>query len=403
MADQFAVMAMDEEEDDFREVAHCGGKVTFGIDTDENGTRGYSVGYSVNSPKPMALFAVYALPQGLPCGDIQLGGIGDRWNPPPYPDCIAVFIGSDSHGRFGHQCPECGGYWRSSGAPSRWKMSCPYCGVRGGTWQFLTPAQHRYVAHYADTLMAALASDEKKFEVVIDMDAASDASQIAKPDFYYAGQTQQTDFCCETCSAQNDIKGQYGYCSICGTRNNAHRLGEELAALRARMNEDKVSPSDALKSAVSAYDSCCRNFVSELVEKVALTEARKSRLSTMLFHKLESVKEIESIFDIRLIKGIEADLDFMRMMFQRRHAFEHDGGQATERYVKESGDTTVTLGALIRENRENVHRLIGLLNRMATNFANGFHELFPPEEKPMAIKRECEERKKRRRGNASDI
>jgi len=50
-----------------------------------------------------------------------------------------VFIGSDSRGLFGHQCPACKGYWRSKAVPALWKLTCPYCGMGGETHQFLTP------------------------------------------------------------------------------------------------------------------------------------------------------------------------------------------------------------------------------------------------------------------------
>lgn len=389
---------MAKEQDDFREVAHCGGQVTFSIKTDDDGVRSYSMGYRASRPNAMAFFAVYALPDGLACGDIQLGGVGTPWNPPPYPHCVAVFIGSDSHGRFGHQCPECDRYWRSSGAPSRWRMSCPYCGVRGATWQFLTPAQQKYVSHYCATLMKALSSDEKNFEVVIDLDAASDAALIDKPDFYYAGQTQQTKFLCGLCNGENDIKGQYGYCSTCGTRNNAQMLSDDLDALRGKLNDGSTSPADGLKMAVSAFDSCCRNLTGQLVERVPLTAARQNRLKGMLFHGVEGAqRDVKAVFDIDLFDRIpQVDIAFVRMMFQRRHAFEHDGGHATHKYISESGDTSVAEGALIRENRENVHRLIGLLNRMAGNFSSGFHDLFPPEEKPAAYAADFKQRQQRR-------
>ncbi len=387
---------MADQHDDFREVAHCGGKVTFEIRTDENGVRAFSVGYSGSSANPMSLFGVYALPQGIACGDIELGGIGQPWNAPPFPDCVPVLIGSDSHGKFGHECPQCKGYWRSSGASSRWPTTCAYCAVRGATWQFLTGAQRRHVSYYCRALMDALASEEAAIDVVIDMDAASDAATVPKPEFYYGGQTQQTTFICEACGGWNDVKGRYGYCSACGTRNNAQILKADLDGLRERLNDGRSVPPDALKSAVSASDSCCRNLVAQLTERVPLTAARRNRLSAMLFHGIDPATDLRTFLDIDLLHGIDAKgIAFLRMMFQRRHAFEHDGGHATARYIAESGDTSVAEGSLIRESRENVHQLIGLLNRMAGNFSRGFHELFPPEEKPVSYERNRQERLKR--------
>jgi hypothetical protein len=76
-------------------------------------------------------------------------------------------------------------------------------------------------------------------------------------------------------------------------------------------------------------------------------------------------------------KGMSADLTFIRLMLQRRHVFEHEGGVATRRYIEESGDSSMAEGTLIRENAENVHRLAGCLTRLATNFGSGFNEIIP--------------------------
>ena len=70
------------EFNEFQEIAHCGGKITFHIQT-EGGRPSYSVEFSHSRPTPSAIFAVYALPQGIPVDDIELGGIGQPWNQPP--------------------------------------------------------------------------------------------------------------------------------------------------------------------------------------------------------------------------------------------------------------------------------------------------------------------------------
>jgi hypothetical protein len=265
-------------------------------------------------------------------------------------------------------------------------MSCPYCGIKGYAWQFLTRAQEAYVRHYVRTLLNGIDSDQKDLKIEIDMDAVGDAAATPKPEFYYAGEQQQTRFSCSECGSWNDIKGQFGYCTACGARNNAQRLADDLAELRVKLNEGTSAPEDALRSAVSKFDSCCRNFVAQLCERVPMTERRRAALEKKLFHGLEDAAEtLRGSSDIDIFSSVDpADIAFLRMMFCRRHVFEHDGGQATARYLEESGDTSVTQGTLIRETRENVHRLIGLLNRMAGNFEAGFHALFPLEEKPVA-------------------
>ncbi|OTP74276.1 hypothetical protein [Caballeronia sordidicola] len=42
----------------------------------------------------------------------------------------------------------------------------------------------------------------------------------------------------------------------------------------------------------------------------------------------------------------------MARWFHRRHVYEHNGGEVDERYLKESGDTTVWLKQHIHETQE---------------------------------------------------
>jgi hypothetical protein len=182
----------------------------------------------------MHMIAVYALPQGVPVAAIELGGIGQPFNPPPIPGCLQVFIGSDSEGKFGHNCPACGGYWRSG----PWSNVCPYCGIRAEGFQFLSAAQQRYVQEYCKVLAQALHSD-KDGETVIDMDAVADAvgKEGEKPAFYMSDESQQRKFTCGACDEFNDILGRFGYCSRCGTRNDLTDFKEQTApAIRKRLN-----------------------------------------------------------------------------------------------------------------------------------------------------------------------
>ena len=133
---------------DFREIAHSGGKIIFDISADSDGRTQFRVTFTGSRPVPMSMFGVYALPQGIPVGTIRLGGIGQPWNPPPHPSCLPVFLASDSEGYFGHECPNCGKYWRS-GTLVR---VCPYCRAQGEASDFLKPAHLAYVRHYARTL-----------------------------------------------------------------------------------------------------------------------------------------------------------------------------------------------------------------------------------------------------------
>lgn len=381
---------------EFEEIANCGGTVTFTIRTGVDGGRSYQVGFSSSRPVPMVLIGIYALPQGIPVDTIQMGGIGKPWNPPPVPNCIPVMIGSDSTGHFGHSCPKCGGYWRSGA----WASVCPYCGFRAAAHEFLSEAQIRYVRHYCEVLASALEGNDG--DVKIDMDAVADATGMEgeRPAFYVSDQSQQRKFKCKACDEFNDILGRFGYCASCGTRNDIVDFEvETIAAIRTQLN-DGAAPEECLRNAISAFDSVVAQFAKEFVRYVPMTQRRASRLKGQRFHNPEELRKvILDWFDIDIADGIKSmEWSSTVRMFHRRHIYEHNGGEVDQKYLNDSGDSSVRLKQHIRETREGVHEVLGSLVKMARNLHNGFHQLMPAIQGPIA----AFEARKARMGNYSE-
>lgn len=367
---------------EFEEIGHSGGKITFCIVTDQDGQQKYQVTISGDRPVPATWIAVYALPIGVPVESIQLGGIGQRWNPPPFPGCLPVFIASDSEGKFGHDCPGCGSYWR--GGP--WPNLCPYCGTRAAGFQFLSKAQLRYVRHYCEVLSNALHS-KVEGEVVIDMDVVADAvgKDAEKPAFYVSEQSQQRKFICNACGGFNDILGRFGYCSSCGTRNDLVDFEEQtVPTIRDRLNSGGL-PEDCVRDAVASFDSFMAQVAKELAKFVPLTERRRRRLMTQSFHNLHEVSTtFQDWFEIDVCASMRDDeCRVVGLMFHRRHVYEHNGGEVDQKYLDNSGDATVRLKQHIHETRQGAHDLLSSLVKMARNVHGTFHELIPPIPEPI--------------------
>jgi hypothetical protein len=390
------------EYEDFEEIAHCGGQATFHIRCDVDGQRSYSIGFRHRSPRPAAVIGIYALaPHGIPVADVQMGGIGQPGSPPLPKDCFLVFLGSDSHQRWGHQCPGCSGYFRNGNHSAVYPLTCPYCGLRDAAHCFLTDAQRAYVQHYLATLLGGLEElvPGMERELVIDMDAVvNQTADQPRPEFYYASETQQTRYTCEKCGEFNDIRGRYGYCASCGWRNNIATLKKSFAAMRESLNAGHLSPEATVRSAVSEFDACCRDIVVQLTRRIPMKPGRRSDLERLVFHDVESpaIAAMKSLSDIDILRGLGGELRFLKMMMHRRHVFEHNAGVADERYVRMSGDPGAREGVLIRETQANAHRLINNLVRMAENLESDFHEIFSPTE--WLIKHHLKRKERMRRG-----
>ena len=382
---------------EFQEIAHCGGQITIHTKTDERGHRLVSFGVRHSRPTAAAWFAIIADDVGRPIATMRFGGLADPPpGPPPEAHGYTVFIASDSEGLFGHQCPRCKEYWRSDGAPAEWLMTCPYCALRTGAHNFLTDAQRKYVASCCLRFEEIIHSDLIG-ESVIDMDAIADAvSEEKKPEFYYAEQRQQKYFTCTACRGGNDILGRYGYCSVCGTHNGLQELEADLVAARARIAAG--SHEGALSDMVSAFDSFARQLAKQLTARVPMRAKRKAALERALFHNLKPrAEELFAAFDIDLFENLKADdVAFITRMFLRRHVYEHNGGEVDERYITESGDTTVRPKQRIRESSESTLRATNVIEILGRNFKTGFDEIFPPVEAPIRY----EERRKQMIGQS---
>ena len=105
----------------------------------------------------------------------------------------------------------------------------------------------------------------------------------------------------------------------------------------------------------------------------------------MRFYDFQGVeRDMREIFDIPLAKSLtEDDRLFAKLMFHRRHVYEHLGGEADQKYINDSGENEVRVGQALRESIESAHRIPGIVHKMAYNVHSGFHEIFPVDRKPI--------------------
>ncbi|MCE5318084.1 MAG: hypothetical protein LLG04_12095 [Parachlamydia sp.] len=137
-----------------------------------------------------------------------------------------------------------------------------------------------------------------------------------------------------------------------------------------------------VKDAVSSFDSFARQVAKQLVVRVPMTPSRQKEWSKKLFHNLKPCGDsLQKVFDINIFKGLkDKDIRFACLMFFRRHVYEHNGGEADDKYIKESGDNSVRPKQMLHETTESAHKITRLITTMGRNLHDGFHQIFPPEE-----------------------
>jgi hypothetical protein len=377
---------MDEE---FRDIPISNVEIIFSVVTQSDGKRAYSTGLQFSRPGPLKVYGIWALHHGAPVGVLNFL----EEAPPPLPDCFQVLIATDEGAMWGRRCPHCSGYWRT-GTPSLMQRTvCSYCGKHSEAHECLSDAQRFYVEACCLLFRTVLDKKEDGRFTIMARKLLQGIELIdgdEPPPEFFVEKAKQTKFNCAACGNRNDILGRYGYCSSCGSRNDATMFEEDIRAVRDSLNAGSQVAS-ALKDAVDAFDTIGRNYANQLCCHVLMTSQRRVKWERTNFAQFNDVaRGLKRDFDIDILKGVdEADAAWVNLMFHRRHLYAHKGGIADQKYLDESGDTTVQLGQLIRETQENVHRLASSLVKIARNLHEGFHSIIPTHAEPIRYHREA--------------
>ena len=117
--------------------------------------------------------------------------------------------------------------------------------------------------------------------------------------------------------------------------------------------------------------------------------ARQKEWDKKLFHQLQACRDsLQSAFGIDLFKGIDLDEQkFITRMFHRRHVYEHNGGEVDEKYIADTGDTSVKVKQALHETETSAFDTANSILKMARNFHDGFHQIFPPEQKAIELRK----------------
>jgi hypothetical protein len=90
--------------------------------------------------------------------------------------------------------------------------------------------------------------------------------------------------------------------------------------------------------AVGAFDSMARQYAKQLAKWVPMKRQRRASLEGALFHNLQKAEDLKAWFGIDLFQGLgTGDAEFIRLMFHRRHVYEHNGGEVDQKYLATPG------------------------------------------------------------------
>jgi len=262
---------------------------------------------------------------------------------------IVVSFEPDKEGLTGRRCPDCGMYFKvkfGTGLPIDYHI-CPYCGYQASANEFFTNDQMGYAESVAiRELVKPLVDDLHRSFKSLERSTGGGFIQFKVsmkggrfPIKYYQERILETDVTCDNCGLVFSIYGVFSNCPDCNKLNARVIFDKSIEASKKRLelaSQDDINKnlrgellSDALKSAVSSFDSLGK----------ALRKKHPSRFPTKPKNLFQNISELNKALNDSFGREISDyttpnDFDFLFKMFQVRHIYEHNSGVIDDDFVR---------------------------------------------------------------------
>lgn len=308
---------------------------------------------------------------------------------------ITVRFDLDCDGYLDRQCPrsECLADFKVQA--EEWEnlvgdtARCPICGLEASKNQWFTPAQVDHInrtatAEFQRRFGRAMKRTARDFNqrsgpskglISVSMSVREARRTVSVPPA--AAEAMQQRVACAACGCRYASTGTSFFCPACGHNSavavfdaaiaSARKTLAQLPAIRSVMEEAQGSDAsqdlvrtileDRYAGLVAAYQPCAE-ILFRALPNAAATTVRKN-----VFQRLQESSDLWAAAAGRSYVDIlgEARFAALRIHFQRRHLFAHNGGVVDEEYVKKTGDTHWAVGARVVVRERDVEEVAAAL------------------------------------------
>jgi uncharacterized Zn finger protein (UPF0148 family) len=360
---------------EFQEIAHSGGKLELLFQEPDS----VALQFSSGTAGGMGLFQVGVSLDGKILEYWPIRGM-DMREPEPPSSMVPAFIISDRERLYGRTCPKCRSYFRTS-SPGKIGI-CPYCAHRDRNIAFTTKNQLQFINKIRESFIAAF---KEKHSITIDLDKLADELPENRPAWVYSEERQQNAFQCPNCKTNYDILGEYAGCPNCGKRNSLQVFERRVTEVEQQFTKadaeltvrhEREVEWEKLTRCISDFEAMARDIQSQLLLLPA-TPKRKKDIESLSFQSILKANDcLREWFGFEMLFHFsDEDKIFLNRMFNRRHILIHNGGRIDQKYLDNTGDTSVRLNQQIVVRSSEIRRLIPLLKKCAEYLFQGFESI----------------------------
>jgi Zn finger protein HypA/HybF involved in hydrogenase expression len=300
---------------------------------------------------------------------------------------ISVPMSADENGLFGRECPSCRMYFKIKPVSDLTTTQgiCPYCGYTDILGDFLTQDQRAYLESVAareflGPLLRDFADDLKRLETPSNGFIQLKISATV-PDFpiqFYQEKILETNVTCDTCGLVFSIYGVFSNCPDCGKLNARVIYDKSLDASNGKLvlsGDNTIDEhvradliKDALTGTVSAFDALGK----ALRAKHTAIPAKPNNL----FQNFLALDKVLATLTGKNISQFltPADSDFLFLIFQVRHIYEHNAGVIDSDFVAKLPAYAHQLGRKFPLRKDDVSLFIVLMRQLGDAIYSEFEK-----------------------------
>lgn len=247
-------------------------------------------------------------------------------------------------GFIGRECSnsDCGRYFKVHEKSLKEEMYCPYCAKSFHKEDLFTKDQVKYAREvvqekaeqYIHEELEEIFKKASRKKDFIEYKSGKRRKRHIRPK--YKEKTTDSEFICPDCGCNFQVYGVFGYCPGC-KKENILIYDANVDFILKEIN-NSANKERALRHAyydiVSTFEIFCKNKAKEITSE---TTRFQDIYDTRRFFK----KHLET--DILEDLSQEEELTFKRI-FHKRHAYDHNDGIITEKYVKKIPEDNNKLG-----------------------------------------------------------
>lgn len=308
---------------------------------------------------------------------------------------IPVTLNSDEKGYFDRECPNEECLYTFKILMKDWKekvsdeeVHCPMCGHIDTSDKWWTQDQLQKMRDIAASWAVSYAHQElgKAFKDLerstrhnkyfrITYKAGEPVTFINNP----IGQSEEweTEICCEKCGTHYSVIGSAYFCPCCGYNSAVNSFNDSLGSIGKMLeslHDMKVMLTD--KYNADAAETMCRSMLESSIgdmvsafQKFASCKYDELSGQTSRVNDFQMVDKGSQLFEAITGKTYgdwltSHELDFMKVMFQKRHLLEHNNGMVDQKYLDKSLDTSYTVGQRIIVKEADAYSLLEILKKL---------------------------------------